>query len=334
LAQVAREAQAPLVSASSLKAALDLDWDDPASQAQALTQVLTVLEATEAWIAQQSLPQKAAEVVTAQMEIAHQVRAQDVTTNAAGEAALREGVAPDRRISVEDGEMRHGRKSKSRLFNGYKRHVLRDLDSNVVRAVGLTPANVPEASVTTALAEDLAAQRVSLRELHIDRAYLSSHWVLERANDVTIYCKAWPVQAGRMYPKTEFSWNWDTQHLRCPAGHDLPFALGAQVHFPADVCAVCPLRIRCTSSAHGRTVTVHADERLLQELRQRQLTPLGRAQLRERVAVEHDLAHVGHWQGDRARYIGLRKNLFDLRRCAVINNLHVIARRSSLPVAA
>ena len=42
--------------------------------------------------------------------------------------------------------------------------------------------------------------------------------------------------------------------------------------------------------------------------------------------LEHTLAHIGHWQGDRARYWGVRKNLFDLRRCAVVHNLHVLAR--------
>lgn len=73
-------------------------------------------------------------------------------------------------------------------------------------------------------------------------------------------------------------------------------------------------------------MSIHPDERLLEELRQRQLTALGRAKLRERVAVEHTLAHVGHWQGERARYRGLRKNLFDLRRCATVSNLHVLAR--------
>ena len=40
--------------------------------------------------------------------------------------------------------MRHGRKSRS-VIDGYKRHVLRDLDRGVVPAVGITPANVPEA---------------------------------------------------------------------------------------------------------------------------------------------------------------------------------------------
>jgi RNA polymerase sigma-70 factor (ECF subfamily) len=38
-------------------------------------------------------------------------------------------------------------------------------------------------------------------------------------------------------------------------------------------------------------------------------------------------AGCGRWQGDRARYLGRRKNLFDLRRVAVVHNLHVIARQ-------
>jgi transposase len=77
------------------------------------------------------------------------------------------------------------------------------------------------------------------------------------------------------------------------------------------------------------SVAIHPDEALLAELRQRQQTPAGRAMLRERVQVEHALAHVGHWQGRRARYNGTRKNLFDLRRVAVVHNLHVIARQAT-----
>lgn len=33
-----------------------------------------------------------------------------------------------------------------------------------------------------------------------------------------------------------------------------------------------------------------------------------------------------HWQGHRAGYHGARKNLFDLRRAAIVHNLHVAAR--------
>ena len=90
--------------------------------------------------------------------------------------------------------MRHGRKSKSHLFDGYKRHVLRDLDRDLVRAVGITPANVPEASVTGDLLADLERQGIELGEIHIDRAYLASDLVRDRPEHLTIYCKAWPVR--------------------------------------------------------------------------------------------------------------------------------------------
>ena len=69
---------------------------------------------------------------------------------------LRKGVAKDRRISIEDAQMRHGRKSRSVRVDGYKRHVLRDLDTGLIRAVGMTPANAAEATVTEAIAADLA----------------------------------------------------------------------------------------------------------------------------------------------------------------------------------
>ena len=106
----------------------------------------------------------------------------------------------------------------------------------------------------------------------------------------------------------------------------MPFEPGWAVKLPAFTCAGCALRERCTTSPAGRSIRMHPDEALLAELRERQRTPQGRAKLRERVAVEPALAHIGHWQGRRARYCGVRKNVFDLRRCAVVHTLHVLAR--------
>jgi hypothetical protein len=326
LPEVAAAAGAPLVAGASLKAALDLDWDDPSAQSQALTSLLDALHAVAQWLDTQPLEEETASRVGASLAVAQQVCAQDLTTAPDGTPTLRHGVAEDRRISVEDAEMRHGRKSRSLLIDGYKRHVLRDLDSGLIVAVGVTPANVPEASVTDAIATDLAAQKSTLRELHIDRAYLASTLVQQRPTDLAIFCKAWPVRQGPYFSKSAFHLDWERYELRCPGGETMPFALGGVVKFPAATCAHCALRSRCTTRTAGRSISIHPDEVLLQELRDRQQTPQGRAKLRERVAVEHALAHVGRWQGRRARYRGVRKNVFDLRRCAVIHNLHVLAR--------
>lgn len=58
-------------------------------------------------------------------------------------------------ISQSDAQMRHGRKSRTRLTTAMG-HVLHDLDSGLVRIVGITPANAPEACVTDTLLLDLA----------------------------------------------------------------------------------------------------------------------------------------------------------------------------------
>jgi hypothetical protein len=328
LVEVAMEAGAGLVCESSLKAALDRDWDQQLEKDEALTLVLNVLRAVETWM--QTLQQEDALLAQPSLSIAQQVKAQDVQVDEKGKERLIKGVAKDRRISVEDRQMRHGRKSRSVLVDGYKRHVLHDLDTGLIRAVGITPANVPEASVTGAISEDLCQQEVCLKELHIDRAYLSSHLVRERSDDLEVYCKAWPVRISKRFSKQTFTLDWERQIIRCPAEQEMLFVPGGVVHFPKETCAQCPLKEQCTTSAKGRSVSIHPDEALLIELRERQQTAQGRSKLRERVAVEHTLAHVGQWQGRRARYRGLRKNLFDLRRCAVVHNLHVLARSQAL----
>jgi hypothetical protein len=145
---------------------------------------------------------------------------------------------------------------------------------------------------------------------------------------LAIYCKAFPVRNGPRFAKTAFTLDFDQHLLTCPNQVTMPFTPGGKVQFPAGVCAVCPLRERCTTSTRGRSVQIHPDEQLLAELRARQLTPQGRARLRERVQVEHSLAHIGRWQGRRARYRGTRNNLFDLRRYAIVHNLHVTAHQA------
>ena len=193
--QVAAQTGAKLVTGTSLKAALDLNWDEPTERALALETILETLEKIESSVqkktdSQPLLPARET------LAVARQISAQDVTVDSSGNPTLVKGVPKDRRITIEDPDMRHGRKSRSQRFDGYKRHVLKDLDIGIVRAVGLTKANVPEAQVTEALDQDLKAQKVKMVELHIDRAYLSSRWVKERSMELQIFCKAWSVRNG------------------------------------------------------------------------------------------------------------------------------------------
>jgi Transposase DDE domain/Transposase domain (DUF772) len=333
LAEQAQALGVPELAGSSLKGQLDLDWTDPATRDQALVLVLGLLDRVEGRV---SAP---GAVVADHLAAAHQVVRQDVMRGETGQPTLRVGVARDRRISIADADQRHGRKSKAVRFDGSKRHAVRDLaQAGLVRAVAVTPANRPDAEATPAIEQDLTHQRVQVAEWQVDRAYLASSLVTDRAPQTVIWCKPYPVYNRGQFPKTAFAFDGAQQRLTCPAGISRPARTGQTVRFAAAHCDSCALRAQCTRSklGVGRSLSLHPEELRLSELRAAQQTPEGRAKLRERVGVEHTLARLGQVQGEVARYRGLRKQLFDARRAATVVNLQILDTlpQPALPVPA
>src|SRR2546430_762534 len=104
--------------------------------------------------------------------------------------------------------MEVGKEAGAEVVCGTSLKAALDLDTGLIRAVGITPANISEASVTREISADLERQGVSLKELHIDRAYLSSHLVRERSDELEVYCKAWPVRISKHFHKRAFVLDW------------------------------------------------------------------------------------------------------------------------------
>jgi len=333
---VARAAGAPMLAASSIKKALDLEWSDPQQKSGAVMTIVEQLDALETWVAKHLPEQAKHPPLSDLLATLRQLRDQDLEPDPSGGGVrIRDGVAPDRRVSVEDGEMRHGRKSKSKRFNGYKRHIAADLDTHLILACAVRPANRPEEEAAPVLRDDIARlpKRSEIASLHIDRGYIASvlvNDVLGRRGEVL--CKPWVARNGKLFSKSDFVINMRNRTIQCPAGEVEHFQPGSVVEFDPEACARCPQRARCTmaSPSSGRTVSISEDEQLQQRLRKLTAAPKGRQRLRERVAVEHRLAHLGRKQGRRARYLGVRKNLFDVRRAAAIVNLETTHRRLEL----
>lgn len=328
--EVSQQADVPLLMASSIKAGLDIDWSAPDAKASALNRLCRELDRLMAWVGRQSQTFIDAPL-SRYIEALTQVRAQDLEPRAQGGVQIRQGVAEDRRISIEDADMRHGRKSKSKRFNGYKQNISIDLDSELILACAVAPANRPEEESTTALREDMARLELFPDVLLIDRAYLNSELTEEVAKrGGLILCKPWRGAGAKpgLFGKRDFKINIRDSTITCPAGEVESFEPGAVVHFDPEACGPCSLRANCTQAASGkgRSVTMGDDERLQKKLRGLQNTSPGRARLRERVAVEHGLAHLANRQGPKARYIGTRRNTFDTRRLSTVQNLETLAR--------
>ena len=330
--EVCQQAGAPLLAASSIKAGLDVDWNDGEQKAESLNRLCRQLDRLSAWV-ERRRPREAEEApLSRYIEALAQVRRQDLEPREQGGVRIRQGVAEDRRVSIEDPDMRHGRKSKSKRFNGFKQHVSTHLDADLILACTVTPANRPEEEATPELNADMSRLGLAPHRLFIDRAYLNSSLVEDvvgRGGEVV--CKPWRggnVKPG-LFGKRDFTINVRKGIITCPAGQVEPFEPGQVVEFDPEACGHCPIRAQCTQAASGkgRTVTMGDNEALQKKLRRLQTTRPGRETLRERTAVEHSLAHLANRQGPRARYKGTRRNTFDLRRLATLQNLETIARR-------
>jgi hypothetical protein len=329
--KVATAAGIPALLESSVKKGLDVEWSDPDAKAEALDTLVRQIESLEAWVRQKLPEEMKTPPLKKHIETLAQIRTQDLEPDPSGggKTRIREGVAAERRVSIADPDMRHGRKSKSKLFNGYKRHVALDLDTNLILAGALLPANRPEAEAAPALKDDIDRMKRRIAEAHLDRGYIASPIVDDvLADGGEVICKPWVPRNGKLFTKADFKINMRDMTITCPAGEVERIDLGADVEFDASTCDHCPLRAKCTSAApgNGRTVTIADNERLQHRLRKLVATRRGRERLRERIPVEHSLAHIGRRQGRRARYRGTRKNLFDLRRTAAVQNLETIDR--------
>src|ERR1700678_925067 len=155
---VAYSGRAPLLAADhSIKRALDTEWSDAEAKALALRDLVEQVDSLEGWILKHLPDHVDQPPLSEHLATLRQIREQDLEPDPSGGGSrIRHGVAAERRVSVEDGEMRHGRKSKSKRFNGYKRHIAADLDSHLILACAITPANRPEEEPAPALREDIA----------------------------------------------------------------------------------------------------------------------------------------------------------------------------------
>lgn len=332
LVAVCKEARCPLLLASSVKAGLDVDWSDEEQKRDAIHRLAGEVTSLVTWL-ERTLGESALdERGRFYLDALTQVVEQDLESLPDGTVKIREGVAKDRRVSIEDPDMRHGRKNKNKVFNGYKEHIASDLDNQLIVACAVTPANVPEQEAAEVLKADIEGQGLRIGELFIDRAYAKSSAVdeVEQAGGEVV-CKPWriiPNKSG-LFTKADFDINIRGRTITCPAGETEHFEFGKSVEFDPKSCAQCPERNRCTERplGRGRTVNITDDEARQKRWRAQHESRKGRQRLRIRTGVEHQLAHTSARKGPRARYRRTRKNLFDLRRTSAIGNLEAAQRK-------
>jgi hypothetical protein len=320
---VVKGAGLSVLTGDSIKASLDIDWDDDDAKTAGLQALLGQVDKLEQWIARRAADKTEAPPLKEPLLLLRKLVAQDIEPDPNGGRKIKEEVAKNRIISISDPEMRHGRKSKTKLFNGYKRHI--SVVHDLILSTAVVPANIQEHEATPALIERVE-EHGKITALDIDRGYLASNVVAKLHDDgVRINSKPWVPTNKGLFTKLDFDIDMKRRLVTCPSGKTARAVASGKATFAVEDCQRCKLRASCTTSDR-RSVALHPNEAMLIQLRRRKATPQGRAELRERVVVEHRLARVTAVQGNKARYSGARKNELDLNRTASVLNLQEVAR--------
>ncbi len=301
------------------------DWDDRDAREALVDGLVRDAFAALAVVDGQELGPVAQEAA----ELLAVVAGQDVAAGDDGVFRIARGVARDRVISTVDPQARHGHKSRSRRFDGYKAHLSVDPDSELIDEVVVTPANTHDGDagviddLLTGHADDDGKPTVMG-----DCAYSNPELVDGLNQDGFEVIAKVPPAANRdgRYSKDDFSVDLDAGTVSCPVGHAVLIRFGRDRSGRADFaghCTACPLRANCTTSASGRSISIHPKEAVLQRAKAAQAEPEWQQAYRStRPKVERKIAHFvrAGWGARRARTRGVARVTTDaVTRAAAVN---------------
>jgi hypothetical protein len=317
----------------------DIDWQDPPARKAHLGELVTLARLVLAEVAEVTDP-----AVRDAADLLAQIVDADIEVDEHGEAQIRPGVAKDRIVSHSDPEMRHGRKSVSRRFDGHKMDLISDEDSELVLGIEVRAGNASDGEGAAPLLDQVQhTAGVDIVALLGDMAY-SDGDVRQAVEDrgVRLVAKVPPVTNGSYYAKTDFYVDLGRGEVTCPAGEVTKDARPTKDHkrrlallfvFDARDCAACPLRPECTGAA-ARTVTVSRHHARMEAARAAQTKPKVKALLRRRAKVERKIDHLQDLGMRKARYQGRRKTKLQALLAATVANfkrLHVLGAFHTAP---
>ena len=295
----------------------EIDWSDPARRNAQLTTLVADSEAAlELAIEQIDDPE-----IRSLGWMISKILGDDVERTPAGDCKIRKGVAPDRFISLVDPEMRHGRKSASKKFDGYKVSTSMDQASELILDIEDMPAPLGDGQDLLPAIERVEEHAgVTVERAIVDGAYGSGKnraACAERPDKPIDLLSPMRRPTDPEVDKSAFNIDDQAQTATCPKGQTAPASkIQTDPHgrtactfvFERTICENCPWFSRCVrSQTTGRTVTTSFFEAYLQAARQRQQTDEFKQLYRLRPRIEGKQAELVSHGLRKTRYLGISK---------------------------
>lgn len=323
--------------ARSMKGAASIDWNDESARNALLTLEVTDADRLPAVVGGlcATWPADVAEALELLRKVAHQ----DVEQTPDGTWRIAKGTTPGRVISMTDPEARHGRKSSSKVINGFKTHLIGTVSSQFVTGITVTNASVHDAAPTPELIRQTEQAGVKPGEVLADNAYGTGENRRKCAESGVALRTRLPAPSHKgALPKMAFDIDLEHMRVNCPAGQSTDrFSLvkddsGSDESVPSfrfdrQTCQACDRRDLCCSEVRhgrGRTITLSVYERELQDAKAFARSDRAPALLRARSAVERLISHLVRFGMRHARFFGMHCVQFQAFMTAAAYNLQRI----------
>jgi transposase len=325
-----------------------IGWDDPAAREELVSVLVNDAISLLAGLDVEAITAaggKPAEAVAILALVAGQdVEPADGSDGTDGRWRIARKVAPDRMISTVDPQARHTRKSPERKQDGFKAHLAVEPDTGLATAAELTRATGPDSSDATtgsrlldadptiapaagnsaagndsgdddataadATGDDAAGEAMEQAEVLGDSAYGTGE-LLDKINKngwkATI--KPHPLRSAVEggFTLDDFAYDEQAATLTCPNKVTRRLSKTRVATF-GKICASCPLREQCTTSARGRAVKLTEHEQVRRDHRERAKTREFQQTYRaKRPLVERSIAWLTR-RNRRLHYRGVVKN--------------------------
>jgi len=318
----------------------EIDWSDPAARN---VQLKTLVDDSQAALEIALTQTENPEVIHLGWMIS-KILGDDVEQTPAGDCKIAQGTASDRLISLYDTEMRHGRKSASKKFDGHKVSTSIDQASELILDIedlaaplgdgqDLLPAiRRVEENLGVVVERVLADGAYGSGQNRADCAEHPTHPVdlaspIRRPNDPEVDKSAFQVDA-------------QARTATCPYDQTVPVAsvktdeqgrIALKFVFERAICETCPLFARCVrSKTNGRTVSTSFYEEYLREARQRQETDEFKEIYHLRPRIEGKQAELVSHGLRETRYIGKAKRRLQRLWLAAAVNLKRMFKLSEI----
>lgn len=327
----------------SFKGEVSIDWHD-VEQKRALVGQLVADARVALELAKMSLrgyakDAEAARELTKARNLLAELLLQDVEEEPEDRKGpkIRQGTKRDRIVSTTDPQMRHGRKSHSKTFNGYKASVAVETESGVILATDVIAGNAHDSEG----AGDLVKRAGKRAKRQVERVLGDTAYgttgaradIAKAAKDAEVVAKVPPAphRSGTEFTVEDFEIDINNGVATCPAGRkssSYERLKGTKAHrfnFSRRDCSDCPLRSKCTTAKRvARKITVAENYNELRRLRKRQRTKAFKKAYRRRVKVEHRIARLVQLGVRQARYLGRAKVTCQLSIAAAVANLVLV----------